>query len=145
MPASIDLDFADGTYTFALPVPQIQELQRKCNIGIGGLYARVLKGHAEVEGRLVQVPHLAEFYIEDITETIRHGLIGGAKGMVNEAEVEVSPALANKLVATYVAGKPITDYWSLAASILIATVHGYDPPKDEPGRDPAPEDDQTAG
>jgi hypothetical protein len=153
MQSSIELDFADGCYTFALPVPQIQELQRKCEIGIGQLYARVIKGNVprikdgtqEVE--LIQVPAQAEFYILDIIETIRHGLIGGGKAIVNDAEIKVSEALANRLVATYVAGKPISEFWSLAASILIATVHGYEPPKkDEPAEGPAPETaDQTAG
>jgi hypothetical protein len=144
MNASIDLEFADGLYTFALPVPQIQELQRKCEIGIGGLYARVLKGRVprlneltnEVE--LGLEPGLAEFYILDIIETIRHGLIGGGRAMVNEQEIKVGEGLANRLVATYVSGKPINKYWSMAASILIACVHGYEPPKkDGPAQEPA--------
>jgi hypothetical protein len=152
MDASIELDFADGKYTFALPVPQIAELQRKCDIGIGGLYARVLKGRvprlneATNEIELGLEPAMAEFYILDIIETIRHGLIGGGRGTVNDQEVKVTDALANRLVATYVAGKPIHQYWSMAASVLIATVHGYDPPKkDEPAQEPAPAAEETAG
>ena len=42
--STIELNFGDGAYTFALPLPQIAELQRKCDIGIGGLFGRVTKG-----------------------------------------------------------------------------------------------------
>jgi hypothetical protein len=154
MNASIELDFADGRYTCALPVPQINELQRKCEIGIGGLYQRLLKGRTprlnDETGMLEMGLNAegAEFYIADIVETIRHGLIGGGRGEVNGAEVRVTEALANKLVATYVLGKPIYQYWSMAASILIACIYGYEPEKkDEPAQAPAAEtvDEPTAG
>jgi len=138
MNSSIDLDFADGTYTFALPVPQIEELQRKCAIGIGGLYGRVMQGHILVGDRIVHAPTQAQFHILDIVETIRHGLIGGGKGMVNDTEVKVSPQLANKLVQSYVMDRRLTDSWAIAAAILGACVLGYDPPKKaEPAKKPA--------
>jgi hypothetical protein len=152
MDNSIELDFADGRYRFFLPVPHIQELQRKCDIGIGGLHARVLKGRVprlnEETGQveLALDPAAAEFHILDIIETIRHGLIGGNWGLVNDKEIEVSEGLANRLVATYVAGKPLHKHWSLAASVLIACIHGYEPPKkDEPPQEAAPGAGQMAG
>jgi hypothetical protein len=54
----------------------------------------------------------AEFYALDIIETIRHGLIGGGKGVVNGEEVKVTPAaIATKLVDTYVLGRPLKPNW----------------------------------
>lgn len=136
---TIDLEFADGSYIFALPLPQIAELQRKAGAGIGALFARVLKGCVKIGGDVMLNPGQAEFYALDVIETVRHGLIGGGKGTVNGEEVKVDPALANKLVDTYVLGRPLSDSWSLAASILGACIVGYDPPKkDEPAAEPAP-------
>jgi len=141
---TIDLEFGDGEYTCALPLPQIAELQRKCGIGIGGLFARVLKGCNRVGDQIVLVPGQAEFYALDIIETIRHALIGGGKGTVNGEEVKVTPIIANRLVDTYVHGRPLSASWSMAASILGAVVVGYDPPKkDEPGEDRATETVET--
>lgn len=137
---SIELEFADGLYTFALPAPRMDELQTKCGIGIGGLFARVLKGCARIGDDIVLAPGEAEFYRVDIVETIRQGLIGGNQGIVDEAEIKVSPALANRLVDNYVLNRPLADSWSLAASILGAVIVGYDPPKKDPaGERPAAE------
>jgi hypothetical protein len=147
----IDLEFADGVYSFALPVPQIQELQRKCETGVGALYARIVRGHRVVDGdngpELIQIPTQAEFHVLDIIETIRHGLIGGGRGFVNEAEIKVSPQLANRLVATYVEGKPLAPNWAIAASVMTACICGYDPPKKAgPATEPAEETaEPTAG
>lgn len=138
MQSTIELDFADGFYDFALTLPQINELQTKCGIGIGGLYARVFKGAVLGEnGAAVMLPHLAEFHILDIVETIRQGLIGGGRGLVNDEPVTVTPAVANRLIENYVLGKPLQPNWCIAAAILSACVHGYDPPK-KAGPDAAP-------
>jgi hypothetical protein len=137
---TIDLEFADGLYTFALPVERINELQTKCGIGIGGLFARVLKGCARIGDEVVLAPAQAEFYAVDLIETIRQGLIGGNHGVVNGEEITVSPAVAQRLVTNYVLDRPLSDSWSMAASILGACIVGYDPPKkDQPGGDPASE------
>lgn len=136
---TIDLEFADGQYTFALPLAQINELQRKTGAGIGALFARVLKGCIQVGGEVMLNPGTAEFYALDIIETVRAGLIGGGHGIVNGEETKVTPIIANRLVDTYVLGAPLSDSWSLAASILGACVVGYDPPKkDEPAAARAP-------
>lgn len=135
---TIELEFADGKYLFALPLAQINELQRKCGIGIGGLYARVLKGFAVVGDNVILAPGQAEFYALDIVETVRHGLIGGGTGLVNGEEVTVTPFVANRLVDAYVLTRPYNDSWSLAGTILGVCILGYDPPKkDQPAKERA--------
>lgn len=141
MPSSIELNFGDGLYTFALPVPHIEEIQRKCGAGIGTIFGRVLKGCERAGDEIVLAPAFAEFYVRDIIETLRHGLIGGGKGIVDGAEVVVTPSLANTLITTYVADRPLAGSWSIAASVLAATIVGYDPPK----KDGPPEGAAAAG
>jgi hypothetical protein len=136
---TIDLEFGDGQYTFALPLAQIAELQRKTGIGIGGLYARTIKGVQVAGGKVVLIPGAAEFYALDLIETIRHGLIGGGKGVVNGEEIEVTPIIANRLVDAYVLGRPLKFAWDVAATVLGTCIVGCDPPKkDEPARERAP-------
>jgi hypothetical protein len=142
---TIDLEFADGTYTFALPLERIDELQRKCGAGIGALFARCLKGVHRSGDDIILAPGQAEFYALDVIETVRQGLIGGKKGLVDGKEIEVSPALAQRLVANYVLNQPLSSAWSLAAAILGAVVVGYDPPGEAaPGDVPASEKKATA-
>lgn len=133
--SEIWLNFGDGEYRFALPLPQIAELQRKCDIGIGGLFARVTKGCfvSPLDNQVHIDAKLGEFYALDLIETVRHGLIGGGKGLVNGEELAVSPARANQLMETYVLDQPLKPTWELAVSILAACIVGYDPPKkDQP-------------
>lgn len=127
----IDLDFGDGLYTFALPLAQIAELQRKTGVGIGALHARMLRGCEGRGGQVILNPAHAEFYASDIVETIRHGLIGGGVGLVNGAEVQVTPLVAKRLIETYVETSPLAVHFNVALSTLIACVVGYDPPKKE--------------
>jgi hypothetical protein len=132
---SIDLEFGDGSYVMALPLPQIAELQRKADGGIGKLYARVVRGcipDPQGNGKWVLNPASAEFFALDLIETIRHGLIGGGKGTVNGEEVKVTPQIANRLIDTYVLNQPLIEAWKVAATILGVCVLGYDPPKKDP-------------
>jgi hypothetical protein len=126
---SIDLEFADGTYTFKLGLKQIAELQTKCGCGIGALYARVLRGRYLLEDASFGHPAEAEYRVEDLTETIRLGLIGGGTGEVNEQVVDVTPIVANRLVQNYVADRPLSEGWSIAAAILNTAIEGYTPKK----------------
>lgn len=132
--SSIDLEFADGSYTFALPLVRIKELQAKCGapgapVGIGKIFNRVLKGCIEIDNTIVMAPGAAEFQVEDLIETIRQGLIGGGKGVVDGQEVEVTTILAERLIKNYVLEQPLKNAWSLAVSILGACIMGYEPPK----------------
>lgn len=128
----IDLAFADGEYTFALPLPRIDELQRKTGVGVGALFARVLKGCVQIKNDVHLMPQNAEFHVLDIVETIRQGLIGGGRGMVNGEEVEVTPALAHRLIENYVLTEPLNRSWPMAGAILGACIMGYTPPKKDP-------------
>lgn len=142
MANSIELDFADGAYLFALPLERIDELQRKTGSGIGGLFARVVKGANRIGDDVVLAPGSAEFYALDLIETIRQGLIGGGRGVVDGKELTVTPVLAQRLVANYVLNRPLAEAWELAVSILGAVIVGYDDgkkkaPQAEPSEMPA--------
>ena len=144
MANSIDLDFADGSYHFALPLERIDELQRKTGTGIGALFARTIKGANRIGDDIVLAPASAEFYALDLIETVRQGLIGGGYGIVDGAEVKVTPATAQRLVANYILNQPLSAAWELAVSILGATIVGFDPPGGAaPGESPASENETT--
>lgn len=123
-------DFADGSYPFALPAREVQELERLTDAGPLDLYRRLLGGGWKTE---------------DFAQTIRLGLIGAArqghKALVADVEVEVTPLMAARLVDDYVrtyavpveqeggslaAGpKPWGESAILAAEILGAGVTGF--------------------
>lgn len=124
----IDLAFADGTYRFALGLEQINELQTKCKIGIGGLYARVVQGRVS-DDITVGHPAYGAYHNEDLVEAVRQGLIGGGQGLVDGVEVKVGPLRANELVERYLLPMPIARQWDLAAAILFAKIEGYEPPE----------------
>lgn len=129
-------DFADGRYPFYLGPPEVRELQRLTDAGPLELYRRLLAGG---------------WRIEDVTESIRLGLVGAArKGQKAELysgeSVLVTPALAGSLVQTYVSTygapfvaegeepaqgqlRPWADSSLLAAMIVEAGLLGV---KDEP-------------
>lgn len=128
----IDLAFADGEYRFALGLAQIAEIQRKCDAGIGAIYARVLQGRV---GADVTVAHsgYAAYRHEDLVETVRQGLIGGGQGVVDGQDVKVSSLRANELVERYLLALPLVEQWNLAAAVLFAKVEGYEPAVDQAG------------
>lgn len=120
-PNEVWLEFGDGRYLFKLKLKQIAELQEKCNAGIGEIYTRVVLGH---------------YHVEDLVHGIRLGLEGGASGVVSEAEIKVSPELANKLAQRY-CDRPLEDLWHIAKIVYQACVHGYKSPDSKPGKEAA--------
>lgn len=112
MQTSIPLAFGDGEYVFALPIKQIVALESKAG-PIDLIRHRLLDGG---------------FGILDITETIRHGLIGGGKGSVNGIESKVSELKANALIEAYIDGKPLADVVMTAKAIIMALYLGYEAP-----------------
>lgn len=139
MQTDIELHFADGTYRFFLGLAQINELQAKCGIGIGGLFARVAKGRARFQGEDFALADEAQFHLADIVEPIRQGLIGGGQGEVDGQPVEVTPIVANRLVQNYAyPARPLEECWGIAFAVLSACIKGYEPKKKEPVPAPAP-------
>lgn len=135
---AIELEFADGQYLFDLKLPQLAELQEKRKVGVLAIYGRVLKGRYIFEGQSIALANEGEAYAEDLFETIRLGLIGGGRGLVDGQEVQVSALTAKSLVERYCHAAPLRESWALAAAILGARIEGYDPPKkDEPAKAPA--------
>lgn len=125
LPAEITLDFGDGEYRFRLPLKEIAELQTKCDAGIGLIYSRLMRGRYMDGGDVVLNPLEAIFKVQDITETIRLGLIGGASGLVNGEPVKVTPEKALALCRQYVEGRPLLDIWKIAAAIMNVCLIGY--------------------
>lgn len=112
MQTSIPLAFGDGEYIFALPIKQIVALEAKAG-PIDGVKHRLLNGG---------------FSIQDVSETIRHGLVGGGKGMVSGVDTTVGELKANLLVDTYIDGKPLGEIAQIARAIVAALYVGYEAP-----------------
>lgn len=134
---SLELDFADGAYEFDLKLPQLAELQEKRG-SVFKVYSRVLRGRYILEGETIGIATEGEAFAEDLWETIRLGLIGGGRGIVDGHEVPVSALKAKTLVERYCHAAPLRDSWAVAAAILGARIEGYIPPKKaEPAPAPA--------
>jgi hypothetical protein len=95
----IEFDWADGTYSFRLAWGQLAELQEKCDAGPYLVLNRL---------------HNGAWRIEDITNIIRLGLIGGG----------LQPSAALKLVRSYVEGRPPMENLIPAQVILSASLMG---------------------
>jgi len=85
--------FGDAEHTFRITPALVLELETKCAAGVGAICHRVFHRH---------------FTQADITETIRLALIGGG----------LPPKRAAELVAAYVANRPLSETYPLAAKIL---------------------------
>lgn len=85
--------FGDAEYSFRLTASLIIELEAKCGAGVYAICQRVF--HRQCSQA-------------DIAETIRLGLIGGG----------TAPKRAADLIAAYVADRPFSETYPLAAKIL---------------------------
>jgi hypothetical protein len=137
----VNLPFADGTYRFALGLAQISEIEKKCGDGIGAIYARTARGRYGIHDGDI-LPEAAEYRFGELLEVITQALVGGASGSVRGEDVRVSSIRADELVSRYIAQATdqrmaMTQTWALAYRVLDALVHGYSPPKDQPGEGPA--------
>lgn len=109
----IELEFADGTYGFRLAIGELEELQEKTGVGPYALLRRLLAN---------------DWRVEDVTQTIRLGLIGDG----------VKPGDALKLVQRYVEQR--SDWVSnsmIAQAIVSAALIGA--PEEAPGKELDPE------
>lgn len=88
---AITLAFGNGEYAFRLGLAQIAEIQNRTGAGIGAVYARLLKGRYILgNGDSYGNPGEAEFFLADIIETIRQGLIGGGSGVADGLPITVT-------------------------------------------------------
>ncbi|MBB3972782.1 gene transfer agent family protein [Hansschlegelia beijingensis] len=91
-------DWADGEYTFALPLGQVEELQEKVGCGPYSLLRRLQDG---------------TWQQSDIRETLRLGLIGGG---------QVKPVEAMRLVRAYVDERPLLENVPAATAVILAAL-----------------------
>lgn len=111
MQTAINLPFADGEYTFKLPIKRICELEAKAG-PIDAVRHRLMNGG---------------WSLHDVVETIRQGLIGGGKGEVSGVPVEVTALRANSLIDNYVDGHSIAEHHITARAVITALYVGYAP------------------
>lgn len=95
----IEIDWSDGTYGFALPLAQIEELQTLCDAGPLTIASRLETGLWKVG---------------DIYHTLRLGLIGGG----------MEPVLALRLCRLYVLDRPWLENVVPARAVLQAALLG---------------------
>ena len=137
----VDIPCFDGVYTFKLGLAQISELEKKCDAGVGAIYARTLRGrYGLADGDVM--PEQGEYRFSELIEVIRQGLIGGKSARVDGVDVLITSSRANELVTNYLLDGPerlvMRQTWALAATILSALIEGYEPPKKAgPGDAPA--------
>lgn len=146
--AQIELDFADGRYLFALPLPQLEELEELCGFtdakgnrrrrGVIAVYGDLIAGLDIQDGEIIAIPQLGQASGIDARHVIRLGLIGGGTGFVTEQSIKVDALKARALCERYVDNMPIVKRWTMAAAILKAAIEGYEPKKAEPAPEPAP-------
>jgi hypothetical protein len=99
--AKLECEWADGDYTFSLPIGKLLELQEKTGAGPHWVCSRLQTG---------------AWFANDVIETIRLGLIGGG----------LDADKAKKLVRRYVEppSSPLMASVPLAIAILDATLKG---------------------
>lgn len=96
---AIELDWADGTFTFRLGLSEIEELERKRDLGIFTIVSRLS-------------PQVRDCRLSDISEVLRLGLIGGG----------LSPVEALAKVRRYVDERPIDENRDVAYAIGLAAL-----------------------
>lgn len=115
--ASIELDWADGKYTFRLAWGELSKVQEACDSGPYVVLQRLYDN---------------SWRMNDIREVIRWGLIGGG----------MEPVKALKLVRDYVEERPPLESVLYAQAILSAGLQGA--PEEEVGKNPAANQAETS-
>lgn len=108
--ASITLDWGDDTYTFRLAWGELAKLQEACDAGPYVILSRLSSN---------------SWRMEDISNVIRFGLIGGGK----------TPVEALKLVRSYVEDRPPVENLLVAQAILSAGLIGAPDEEQEPKKE----------
>jgi hypothetical protein len=95
--AAVELDFADGTFTFRLGLGEIEELEAKRDLSLFAIARRL---H----------PDRRDSRLADLSEVLRLGLIGGG----------MSPIDALAKVRRYVDERPIDESRDIAYAVVLA-------------------------
>lgn len=114
--ARIELDWADGTYSFRLGWGELGKLQEACDAGPLVILERLNSG---------------AWRVEDISNVLRLGLIGGG----------MEPAAALKKVRAYVEARPPTENLLFAQAVLSVACYGA---PDEPLGNPEAASQESA-
>ena len=103
--AAIELDWADGNYTFRLGLKELEELEEKCDLGVFQIYQKL------------HPAGMRDFRSKHLSEVIRLGLLGGG----------MKPVECFTLVRRYLDERPIEENRDAAFAIVgaaLARVHG---------------------
>lgn len=103
--AAIELDWADGSYTFRLGLKEIEELEEKCDLGIYRIWQTLHPSGAR------------DFKSTYLVHAIRLGLLGGG--------MDATKALV--LIRKYIDERPIEESRDAAFAVVSAAltrVHG---------------------
>lgn len=119
---AIELDWADGTHRFRLPLAQLCELQEKVN----AWRARINVPAVGPRGLLEQLSAL-DAWPSDVAEVLRLGLIGGIR-----PGDDMTPTKAMTLVKRYVEDRPLAESSLVAQAVLAAAIVGV--PGDRVGK-----------
>lgn len=117
--ARITLDWADGSYPFALKIEHLAELQEKT--GAGPWYMLWALEAAVMASAIQGVPP-KDMSISYVTETLRLGLIGGGMPAVE----------ALKKVKSYAGPGHLSENIAPAYAVLAAALQGVE--EDAPGK-----------
>lgn len=104
---AIDLGWADGRYTFDLPLKCLRALQDKTGVGPYMVLMRLQSG---------------QWRVDDYRETLFQGLIGGG----------MAPVTAREKIETYCDGHPAGESLLQAQAVLQAFISGA--PDKKPGK-----------
>lgn len=115
--AEIVLDWADGTYPFALKIGQLVELQEKCDAGPWYIHWALQMALLSSQAGIAPPKDASPAYV---TEPIRLGLIGGG----------MDPVIALKKVRAYVGEGQLSANIPIAFGIIGVALHGA--PEDQP-------------
>lgn len=97
--ASIDLEFADATYTFRLAWGGLEKVQEACDAGPFVIFERLSTG---------------QWKTNDIREVIRHGLLGGGNDV----------ATVRRLIRDYVEERPAAENVTIAIAVISCALIG---------------------
>jgi hypothetical protein len=103
---AVTMEWADGEYTFDLPLGSVRALQEKTGFGPAMLLYRI---------------QTDQWKVDDYRETIFQGLIGGG----------LTPVEATKLVKAYVDDRPAKESLLPAQAVLMAFINGMPSKKAE--------------